>query len=99
MASVDHSKDGGGGSEDELLVNEEEGEEATMDIEEIEKEPKDSVKVKRCSACRRMVFGHKGTVGKEKCKLKKIEEDDELKKNDQIKNEMRKKKREIMNKA
>ena len=73
---------GSGGTEDdnEQLVSEEEGEEASMEIYDIEREPKDSSKVKRCSVCRRMVFGHKGPVGKSKCTLKLIEDDEDLKK-------------------
>ena len=88
---------GGEGDEDNL-VSEEEGEEAIMEIEEIEQEPKDSKKVKRCSSCRRMVFGHTGVCGKE-CKLERIENDDELEKDDKVKNEIRKKKRDIMKKV
>ena len=76
----------------------EDGEEAVMEIHEIEKEPKDSKKVKRCSACRRMVFGHKGIFGK-KCNLERIEDDEELEKDDQAKNEVRKKKRAIIKKV
>ena len=99
MALDEPGKSGGTGQDDEHLVSDEEGEEAVMDIEEIEREPKDSAKVKRCSVCRRMVFGHKGLVGKGKCKLKVIEDDEELKKDDVVKNEMRKKKRDIINRA
>ena len=60
LAFDEPGKSGGTGQDDEHLVSDEEGEEAVMEIEEIEREPKDSAKVKRCSVCRRMVFGHKG---------------------------------------
>ena len=94
MAKIDPNGEVDDGSDDEhLVLSDEEGEEAVMEIEEIENEPKDSTKVKRCSVCRRMVFGHKGPVGKNKCKIEKIEDDEELKKDDDIKNEMRKKKK------
>ena len=53
MAFDDPVKSGGMGQDDEHLVSDEKGEEAVMDIEEIEREPKDSVKVKRCSVCRK----------------------------------------------
>lgn len=86
--------EGGEGHEHDV----EDGEEAVMEIHEIEKEPKDSKKVKRCSACRRMVFGHKGIFGK-KCNLERIEDDEELEKDDQAKNEVRKKKRAIIKKV
>ena len=99
MAPDDRDKEEGEGHGDEHLVTDEEGEEASMSIEEIEEEPKDSIKVRRCASCRRMVFGHKGAVGKGKCELKKVENDEELKKDDKTKNEMRKKKRDIINKA
>ena len=87
---------GGEGLEDDML-NEEEVEEATMEIHEIEGEPEDSKKVKRCTACRRMVFAHKGMVGK-KCNLERIEDNVELEKDDKTKNEIRVKKRAIIKK-
>ena len=50
MSDIGLGNKGGEGLDDEVL-GDEEGEEAVMEIHEIELEPKDSKKVKRCSAC------------------------------------------------
>ena len=92
MATGDLDKDVG---EIPIEEHDEDVEEASLEIEEIEK---DSKTVKRCSVCKRMVFGHKGLVGK-KCNLEAILDEEELRKDDKIKNEMRRKKREIISKA
>ena len=67
-----------------------EGAEEEMEIEEIIKEPENSVKVDRCKKCRRLKFGHTLPFGQDKCELERINDDEELKKDDKIKNEKRK---------
>ena len=67
-----------------------EGGEEEMEIEEIANEPEDSEKVNRCKKCRRLKFGHTLPFGQDKCELPRIEDNEELKKDDELKNEKRK---------
>ena len=71
----------------------EDKQEETMEIEEIMDEPIDSTKVSRCRNCRILKFGHPRPFGERECKLSRIDNDEELRQDDIIKNEMRKESR------
>ena len=62
--------------------------ELDMTIDDIKNEPKDSVKIPRCKKCRRMCFGHDGPTGTDNCKLDVIENDEELKMEDEKMNKI-----------
>ena len=65
-------------------------EEEQMEIEELNKETIDSKKIMRCKKCRRMQFGHPLPWGENYSELNQIEDDDELEKDNLIKNIQRK---------
>ena len=67
------------GSDNEM---EETTEEINMTVEEIRNEPKESGRVPRCRRCRRMCFGHDGPTGMDKCKLDIVEDEEELRDED-----------------
>ena len=75
------------------IIEEEDPSEEIMEINDIAAEPLNSTRVNRCGHCRRMQFGHPVPYGSEKCLLDKIKDDEDLKKDDEIKLDMRKKKR------
>ena len=72
------------GGDEDIYV--EDGDEEFMDIDEIVNEPVESTKVDRCKKCRRMKFGHPRPYGQDKCKLNRIENDEDLRKDDASKN-------------
>ena len=62
-------------------TNIESKEEEEMDLDEIQEEPFASTKVRRCTKCRRMVYGHEGQTGQSKCLLSVLD-DEELREDD-----------------
>ena len=54
---------------------------------------KDSTRILRCKHCKRMTFAHEGPYGEDKCKLSPIENVEDLKRDDEIKNRKRAEKR------
>ena len=74
---------------DESIIQNEEPDEEEMDVEDISKEPPDSRKIDRCKKCRRMKFGHPIPFGKDNCHLERIENDADLKEDDDMKNKKR----------
>ena len=71
-------------------LNKEDPSEEAMDIEDIEAEPIDSVRINRCGHCRRVQFGHPVPYGQDTCQLDRIDDDEELAKDDKVKLELRK---------
>ena len=79
--------------DDIIIVEEEDPEERMMKIDDISAEPIDSTRVNRCGHCRRMQYGHQITYGAGKCTKEKITDDNDLAEDDEIKLEMRRRKR------
>ena len=70
-------------------ILEEDPDEEEMEIEELNKETIDSKKIVRCRKCRRMKFGHPLPWGEKNCELNRINDDEELRKDDLTKNMQR----------
>ena len=70
-------------------ILEEDPDEEEMEIEDLNKETIDSKKIVRCRKCRRMKFGHPLPWGEKNCELIRINDDEELRKDDLTKNMQR----------
>ena len=67
------------------------------DDEEVFEVKQDGVKaVRRCKACNRMVFGHGGPYGLNKCQLEKIVDEEEMKQDDKDKLKAKKRNGKMM---
>ena len=75
------------------IVEKEDPSEEMMEIEEIEVEPLNSKRIRRCGKCRRVQFGHPVPYGIDKCKLERIDDDKLLAEDDKKKLELRRDKR------
>ena len=70
-------------------ILEEDPDEEEMEIEDLNKETIDSKKIVRCRKCRRMKFGHPLPWGEKNCELNRIDDDEELRKDNLTKNMQR----------
>ena len=75
------------------MIEDEDPDEEMMDIDDIAAEPIDSAKINRCGKCRRVQYGHPVPYGAGRCILEEIANDEDLKRDDEVKLEMRRKKR------
>ena len=62
------------------------GELTLKSIEHFRNEPIESDVIQRCKNCRRMKYGHPKPFGEARCKLERIDDDDDLRKDDEMKN-------------
>ena len=83
--AIDSTEEEMAGEEEEMKKNE-------------KKENQDLVKERRCGNCRRLQYGHEGEFGKDRCKLKRLDDDDELAEDDERKKKMRADKQEKIRK-